>query len=139
MNRQLSNTRMSWAPQYYKTGRTKHQINRRMIDWSWNTCHDFLMIASLWAAALETERRCSSKVILVKYIVYEYIIYRIIWNGREQFIYNFLFLFVKCLCNTILSCNYTSMNVWSSNEVDYSKIAFLYYRAHIITYFSFNE
>ena len=31
---------------------------------SWNTCQDFLKIPSLWEAALETERRCFSKVIL---------------------------------------------------------------------------
>ena len=46
------------AEQYYKTGRTKIQKDLTRSDRSWNTCQDFLMIPSLWAAALETERRC---------------------------------------------------------------------------------
>ena len=52
------------AEQYYKTDRTKLQKDLRRSDRSWNTCQDFLMIPSPWAAALETERRCFSKVIL---------------------------------------------------------------------------
>ena len=52
------------AEQYSKTGRTKLQKDLRRIDRSWNTCQDFLTISSLWAAALETERRCFSKVTL---------------------------------------------------------------------------
>ena len=52
------------AEQYSKTGRTKLQKDLRRSDRSCNTCQDFLMIPSLWAAALETERRRFSKVIL---------------------------------------------------------------------------
>ena len=52
------------AEQYSKTGRTKLQKDLRKSDRSWNTYQDFLMIPSFWAAALEKERRCFSKVIL---------------------------------------------------------------------------
>ena len=52
------------AEQYSKTGRTKLQKYLRRSDQSWNTCQDFFMIPSLWAAALEIERRCFSKIIL---------------------------------------------------------------------------
>ena len=52
------------AEQYFKTDRTKLQKDLRRCYRSWNTCQDFLIIPSLGAAALETERRCFSKVIL---------------------------------------------------------------------------
>ena len=52
------------AEQYSKTRRTKLQEDIRRSDRSWNTCQDFLMILILCGAALETERRCYSKVIL---------------------------------------------------------------------------
>ena len=47
-----------------KTGRTKPWKHLSMSDLSWNTRQDFLKIPSLWEAALETKRRCFSKVIL---------------------------------------------------------------------------
>ena len=50
------------AEQNSKTGKTKPQKHRPMSIVSWNTRHDFLKIPSLWEAALETERRCFSKV-----------------------------------------------------------------------------
>ena len=52
------------AEQYSKTGRTKLRKHLPRSDLSWNTRQDFFKIASLWEAALETERRCYSKVIL---------------------------------------------------------------------------
>ena len=52
------------AEQYSKTSRKKLQKDLRRSDRSWNTCQDFLMIPSIWAVALETERRCFSKIIL---------------------------------------------------------------------------
>ena len=52
------------AEQHSKTGRTKLQKDLRTSDRSWNTCQDFLMIPSLRAAVLETERRCFSNVIV---------------------------------------------------------------------------
>ena len=48
------------AEQYSKTGKTKPRLP--MSNLSWNTRQDFLKIPSLWEAALETERRCFSKV-----------------------------------------------------------------------------
>ena len=51
------------AKQYSKTGRTKPRKHLSRSDLSWNTRHDFLKIPSLCEAALETERRCFSKVI----------------------------------------------------------------------------
>ena len=51
------------AEQYSKTGKTKPRKHLPRIDLSWNTRQDFLKIPSLWEAALETERRCFSKVI----------------------------------------------------------------------------
>ena len=50
------------AEQYSKTGKTKPQKHLPMSNLSWNTRQDFLKIPSLWEAALETERRCFSKV-----------------------------------------------------------------------------
>ena len=50
------------AQQYSKTGKTKPQNYLPMSNLSWNTRQDFLKIRSLWEAALETERRCFSKV-----------------------------------------------------------------------------
>ena len=50
--------------QYSKTRQIKLQKDLRRNDRSWNTCQDFLMIPSLWAAALEKERMFFSKVIL---------------------------------------------------------------------------
>ena len=47
-----------------KTGRTTLQNDLRKSDCSWNTFQDFLMIPSLSAAALETEWRWFSTVIL---------------------------------------------------------------------------
>ena len=41
--------------------RQKHLLRSNPL---WNTCQDFLKIPSLWDAALDTERRCFSKVIL---------------------------------------------------------------------------
>ena len=52
------------AEQYSKIGRTKPQKHLPRSDLSWNTRQDFLKIPSFWRAALETERRCFSKVIL---------------------------------------------------------------------------
>ena len=50
------------AEQYSKTGKTKPQKHLPMSNLSWNTRQDFLKIPSLWESALETERRCFSKV-----------------------------------------------------------------------------
>ena len=44
--------------------RTKPGKHFPRICLSWNTCQDFNKIPSLWEAALETERRCFSKVFL---------------------------------------------------------------------------
>ena len=44
------------AEQYYKPGRTKLQKDLRRSDRSWNTCQDFLIIKSLWAAASTVNR-----------------------------------------------------------------------------------
>ena len=52
------------AEQYSKTGRTKLRKHLPKSDLSWNTLQNFLKILSLWEAAMETERRCFSKVIL---------------------------------------------------------------------------
>ena len=52
------------AEQYSKTGRTKPQKHLSRSDLSRNTRQDFLKIPNLWEAALETKRRCVSKVIL---------------------------------------------------------------------------
>ena len=52
------------AEQYSKTGRAKHRKHLPRSDLSWNTRQDFLTLPSLWEAALETERRCFSKIIL---------------------------------------------------------------------------
>ena len=52
------------AEQYSKTGRTKQRKHFSRSDLSLNTLKDFLKIPSLREAALETERRCFSKVIL---------------------------------------------------------------------------
>ena len=52
------------AEQYSKTDKTNHLKHLPRSDLSWNTCQDFLKIPSRWEAALETERRCFSKVIL---------------------------------------------------------------------------
>ena len=53
------------AEQYSKTGKKNLQQDLRMIDWSWNTCQDFLIIPSLWTATLEIARTwVTSKVIL---------------------------------------------------------------------------
>ena len=51
------------AEQYSKTGRTKPRKHLLRSDLQWNTLQDFLKIPSLCEAALETERRCFSKVI----------------------------------------------------------------------------
>ena len=50
------------AEQYSKTGKTKPQKHLPMSNLSWNTRQDFLKIPSLLETALETERRCFSKV-----------------------------------------------------------------------------
>ena len=50
------------AEQYSKTGRTKPRKHLPRSDLSCNTRQDFLKIPSLYEAALETERRCFSKV-----------------------------------------------------------------------------
>ena len=52
------------AEQYSKIGRTKQRKHLSRSDLSWNTCHGFLKILSLWEAALETKHRCFSNVIL---------------------------------------------------------------------------
>ena len=52
------------AEQYSKSGRTKHRKHLPRSDLSWNTRQDFRKIPSLWEPALETKRRCFSKVIL---------------------------------------------------------------------------
>ena len=52
------------AEQYPRTGRTKPRKHLPRSNLSWNTCQDFLKIPSRWEAALETECRCFSKVIL---------------------------------------------------------------------------
>ena len=52
------------AEQYYKTGRTKPRKHLPRCDLLWKTRQDFLKIPSLCEAALETERRCFSKVII---------------------------------------------------------------------------
>ena len=52
------------AEQYSITGRTKLQKHLPRSKLSWKTCQHFLKILCLWEAALETERRCFSKVIL---------------------------------------------------------------------------
>ena len=50
--------------QYSKMCKTKPLKHLPRSSLSWNTCQDFLKIPSHWEAALETERRCFSKVIL---------------------------------------------------------------------------
>ena len=50
------------AEQYSKIGKTKPQKHLPMSNLTWNTRQDFLKIPSLWEAALETERRCFSRV-----------------------------------------------------------------------------
>ena len=50
--------------QYSKTGRTKSRKHLPRSDKSRNTRQDFLKIPNLREAALETERRCFSKIIL---------------------------------------------------------------------------
>ena len=52
------------AEQYSKTGRTKPRKHLPRNDLSWNTRQEFLNIRNLSEAAMETERRCFSKVIL---------------------------------------------------------------------------
>ena len=52
------------AEQYSKTDRTKPRKHLPRSDLSWNTRQDFLKAPSLSEAAIETERRCFSKVIL---------------------------------------------------------------------------
>ena len=52
------------AEQYSKTGKTKLLKHLPRSSLSWNTWKDFLQIPSCWEAALETERRYFSKVIL---------------------------------------------------------------------------
>ena len=46
----------------FQNGKTKPQKHLPMSNQSWNTRQDFLKIPSLREAALETERRCFSKV-----------------------------------------------------------------------------
>ena len=67
MNRQLSITQLS-----NKTGTTKLQKGLRNSDRSWNTCHEFLIIPSHWAAALETKRGCFSQVIFASQVIPQY-------------------------------------------------------------------
>ena len=58
------------AEQYSnKTVRTKPQNHLSISDPSWNTRQDYLKIPSLWEAALETERRCFSKVSLESNVI----------------------------------------------------------------------
>ena len=52
------------AEQYSKTGRSKPRKHLPSSGLSWNTRQDFLKIPSLWEAALETKRRCFSKISL---------------------------------------------------------------------------
>ena len=52
------------AEENSKTGKTKPRNHLSRTDLSWNTRQDFLKIPSLWEAALETKRKCFSKVIL---------------------------------------------------------------------------
>ena len=58
------------AEQYSKTDRTKLQKDFKRSDRSWNTCQDFHIIPSLWAAALETEQWWFSKVILTSKVTH---------------------------------------------------------------------
>ena len=60
----VSSAEHQTAKQYSKTGRTKPQSHLPRSNISWNTRQDFLKIPGLWEAALETETRCFSKVIL---------------------------------------------------------------------------
>ena len=62
--RRISAAEHHTEEQYFKTGRTKPQKHLSRSDLSWNTRQDFLKIPSLWEAALETKRRCFSKVSL---------------------------------------------------------------------------
>ena len=50
------------AEQDSKPYKTKPQKHLPMSNLSWKTHQDFLKIPSLWEAAMETERRCFSKV-----------------------------------------------------------------------------
>ena len=50
------------AEHYSKTAKAKPRKHLPMSNLSWNTRQDFLKIPSLSEAALETERRCFSKV-----------------------------------------------------------------------------
>ena len=52
------------AEPYSKTGRTNPRTHLPRSDQSWNTRQDFHKIPTLCEAALETVRRCFSKVIL---------------------------------------------------------------------------
>ena len=61
MNRQLSTTLLCNTP---RPAGHSYKTDHRSSDWLWNTRQDFLMVPTLWAAAMETERRCFSKVIL---------------------------------------------------------------------------
>ena len=63
--RHLSAAEHHTSEQYSKnTGRTKPRKHLPRSDLPWNTRQDFVKKPSLWVAALETERRCFSKVIL---------------------------------------------------------------------------
>ena len=50
--------------QYSKTGSTKPRLHFPRSNPSWNTREEFLKIPNLWEAALEAQRRWSSKFIL---------------------------------------------------------------------------
>ena len=58
---QPSTTLQNSAP---KTRRTKPRKYLPRSGLSWNTCQDFFKISNRWESALETERRCFSKMIL---------------------------------------------------------------------------
>ena len=66
--RRVSATDHHTAEQYSKTGWTKPWTRLTSSDLSWNTRQDFLKIPSLWEAALETERRYFSNVILKSHV-----------------------------------------------------------------------
>ena len=63
-SRCVSSAEHQTAEQYSKTGGKKTRKHLPRSDLSWNTPQDFLNVPRLWESAMETERRCFSKVIL---------------------------------------------------------------------------
>ena len=63
--RRVSAAKHHTAEQYSETGKIKTRKHLPKSNLSWKTRKDFLKMPNLWEAALETERRCFSKSILI--------------------------------------------------------------------------